>query len=121
MAVLFVAMIVGSVTALIGFAMFLIFCAFVVVRTGSTAGLRDVAVAVRAFASVWSLASRNRLRSIDSPIPPEPGRTAAGDHDELDGPDRPPVSCSQAGGSCTANGGPASAGPESPAAAAGGR
>jgi hypothetical protein len=39
MAVLVLAMILGSVTALIGFALFLIFCAFVVVRTGGTAGV----------------------------------------------------------------------------------
>jgi hypothetical protein len=77
MAVLFVAMTVGSVSALVGFALFLIFCAFVVVRTGGTTGLRDVAVAVRAFASVWSPGSRNRLRSIAS-RPRRRGRAAAG-------------------------------------------
>jgi hypothetical protein len=78
MAVLFVAMIVGSVSALVGFALFLIFCAFVVVRTGGTAGLRDVAVAVRAFASVWSLGSRNRLKSIGSTITSEVGELQPG-------------------------------------------
>jgi hypothetical protein len=45
----------GAAIVLAGFVFFLIFCAFVVVRTGDTAGLRDVAVAVRAFASVGSL------------------------------------------------------------------
>ena len=42
MAVLVVAMILSSITALAGFALFLIFCAYVVNRTGGTAGLRDV-------------------------------------------------------------------------------
>jgi hypothetical protein len=42
----------SAAMALIAFVCFLLFCTFVVVRTGSTAGLRDVAVAVRAFASV---------------------------------------------------------------------
>lgn len=41
-------------TVVVGFVCFLLFCAFVVVRTGGTAGLRDVAIAVRAFASVSS-------------------------------------------------------------------
>jgi hypothetical protein len=81
MAVLFVAMIVGSASALVGFALFLIFCAFVVVRTGGTTGLRDVAVAVRAFASVWSSGSRHRLRSIASPAKSEPDDPEPGDHD----------------------------------------
>jgi hypothetical protein len=44
--------IAGAAMALIGFVCFLIFCTFVVIRTGDTAGLRDVAIAVRAFASV---------------------------------------------------------------------
>jgi hypothetical protein len=50
----------GAAIVLAGFVFFLIFCAFVVVRTGDTAGLRDVAVAVRAFASVGSLSHRKR-------------------------------------------------------------
>jgi hypothetical protein len=41
--------------ALVAFVCYLGFCMFVVVRTGDTAGLRDVAVAVRAFASVATL------------------------------------------------------------------
>jgi hypothetical protein len=44
--------IASAAMALIGFVCFLIFCTFVVIRTGGTAGLRDVAVAVRAYASV---------------------------------------------------------------------
>jgi hypothetical protein len=39
MAVLVSAMILGSVTALIGFALFLIFCASIVVRTGGSVGV----------------------------------------------------------------------------------
>jgi len=42
---------------LVGFLAFLALCAFVVVRTGDTAGLRDVAVAVRAFRGALSLRS----------------------------------------------------------------
>jgi hypothetical protein len=50
-----------GVSAAVGcFALFLAFCAFVVIRTGSTAGLRDFAVAVRAFGSVLSFRSRGR-------------------------------------------------------------
>ena len=45
------ATVVGVVAA---FVCYLLFCAFVVARTGGTAGLRDVAIAVRAFASVSS-------------------------------------------------------------------
>jgi hypothetical protein len=44
--------IAGAAMALIGFICFLIFCTFVVIRTGDTAGLRDVAIAMRAYASV---------------------------------------------------------------------
>jgi hypothetical protein len=44
-----------------GFVCFLIFCTFVVIRTGGTAGLQDVAVAVRAYASV-STSLRTGLR-----------------------------------------------------------
>ena len=39
MAVLVSAIILGSITALIGFALFLIFCASTVVRTGGTASV----------------------------------------------------------------------------------
>jgi len=46
--------------AFAAFALFLAFCAFIVIRTGGTAGLRDFAVAVRAFGSVWSLRGRGR-------------------------------------------------------------
>lgn len=52
MAGLELVVIAGAAMALIGFVCFLIFCTFVVIRTGDTAGLRDVAIAVRAFASV---------------------------------------------------------------------
>ena len=68
MAVLVAAMVLGSAAiVLVGFALYLAFCAFVVVRTGGTSGLRDVAIAVRAFASVGSLSSRWR-----TPAPPPP-------------------------------------------------
>lgn len=70
MAVLVVAMILSSVTALAGFTLFLIFCAYVVNRTGGTTGLRDVAEAVRAFASIWSQSARVRLRPITPPTAP---------------------------------------------------
>jgi hypothetical protein len=43
---------VTSCTVLVAFLSFLVFCAFVVVRTGNTSGLKDVAVAVRAFRGV---------------------------------------------------------------------
>lgn len=76
MAVLVVAMILSSVTALAGFALFLIFCAYVVNRTGGTAGLRDVAEAVRAFASVWSQSARVRLRPVAPPAGPGHRRRA---------------------------------------------
>lgn len=77
MAVLVVAAVLGSAAiALVGFALYLVFCAFVVIRTGGTAGLRDVAVAIRAFASIESLNSRSRLRSIAPPPATESDRTA---------------------------------------------
>jgi hypothetical protein len=44
----------AAVALTVPFVCYLLFCAFVVVRTGGTEGLRDVAVAVRAFASVSS-------------------------------------------------------------------
>ena len=71
MAVLFTAVFIGSAAfaALIGFISYLAFCAFVVVRTGSTAGLRDVAIAIRAFASIGNLGSRSRLGG-PRPLPP---------------------------------------------------
>jgi hypothetical protein len=37
---------------IVGFVCLLIFCTFVVIRTGDTAALRDVAILVRAYASV---------------------------------------------------------------------
>ncbi len=40
---------VTAVAGVVCFVAYLVFCAFVVVRTGNTAGLRDVAVAMRAF------------------------------------------------------------------------
>jgi hypothetical protein len=45
---------ITSVAVLAGFISFLMFCAFVVRRTGSTTGLRDVAIAVRAFRIAFS-------------------------------------------------------------------
>jgi hypothetical protein len=50
----------GGVIVLIGFALYLWFCHFVVDRTGDTSGLRDVAIAVRAFAFIGSLSPRPR-------------------------------------------------------------
>lgn len=68
MAVLVLAAVLGSAAiALVGFALYLAFCAFVIVRTGGTSGLRDVADAIRAFASVGSLSSRGRLGTMSSP------------------------------------------------------
>ena len=52
MAGLEMVIIASGAMVLVGFVCFLLFCAFVVVRTGGTAGLRDVAIAVRAFAFV---------------------------------------------------------------------
>ncbi len=55
------AVVLGSAAvALVGFVFYLIFCAFVVVRTGDTACLHDVAEAIRAFASLASLSPRSR-------------------------------------------------------------
>lgn len=42
-------LIVGAVALGLPFLAYLAFCTFVIVRTGSTEGLRDVAVAMRAF------------------------------------------------------------------------
>lgn len=67
MAVLVVEAVLGSAAiALVGFALYLAFCTFVVARTGGTSGLRDVAVAIWAFASVGSLSARCR----PGPMPP---------------------------------------------------
>jgi hypothetical protein len=67
-AVLVAATVLGSAAiALVGFALYLAFCAFVVIRTNDTKGLRDVAEAVRAFASVGSLTSRLRPPAFPPP------------------------------------------------------
>lgn len=50
---------ITSAAVLVGFISFLIFCAFVILRTGSTAGLRDVAVAIRAFRGALSARTRS--------------------------------------------------------------
>jgi hypothetical protein len=50
----------GGAVVLAAFVFYLIFCAFVVIRTGSTACLHDVAVAIRAFSSMGSLTPRSR-------------------------------------------------------------
>jgi hypothetical protein len=55
-----VAVLGSAVAALVGFVFYLFFCAFVIVRTGSTAGLRDVAVAIRAFAAMCHLTPLSR-------------------------------------------------------------
>jgi hypothetical protein len=47
-----VATAITSAAVLVGFISFLIFCAVVVRWTGGTAGLRDVAVAMRAFRGI---------------------------------------------------------------------
>ncbi len=60
MVVLVVVVLGSAAIALVGFALYLAFCAFVVVRTGSTEGLRDVAVAILAFAWIGHLGSRSR-------------------------------------------------------------
>lgn len=46
---------VPAIAVLICFICYLIFLVFIVIRTGDTAGLRDVAVAMRAFGSIASL------------------------------------------------------------------
>ena len=46
--------VVSAAMAFLTFVSFLLFCVFVVVRTGDTAGLRDVAIVIRAYASVAS-------------------------------------------------------------------
>jgi hypothetical protein len=50
---LVVASIVFAVSALLAFLSYLIFLRHVLTKTGSTAGMRDVAVAVRAFRDVF--------------------------------------------------------------------
>jgi hypothetical protein len=56
MAVFVVVAILGSAAiTLVGFVTYLAFCAFVVICTGGTSGLQDVAEAIRAFASIGSL------------------------------------------------------------------
>jgi hypothetical protein len=47
-----VALVLLGLSATFCFVAYLVFCAFVIVRTGSTAGLRDVAVAMRAFGAI---------------------------------------------------------------------
>ena|ERR1700722_1366003 len=64
MAVFVVAMILGgAASTLVAFALYLAFCVFVVIRTGGTSGLRDVAIAIRAFAGLRSLSPLSRLKS----------------------------------------------------------
>lgn len=53
---------VPALAALVGFICYLIFLVFVVRSTGGTAGLRDVAVAMRAFGSMASLNRRSPKR-----------------------------------------------------------
>ena len=48
----------GAIVVLVGFIFYLRFCAFIVVRTGGTTGLRDVAVAMRAFGVIRFGSSR---------------------------------------------------------------
>lgn len=50
----------GAIVVLVGFLFFLCFCTFIVIRTGGTAGLRDVAVAMRAFGVIGTLSSARR-------------------------------------------------------------
>lgn len=53
---------VPTIAALVGFVCYLAFLVFVVLSTGNTAGLRDVAVAMRAFGSIASLNRRPQKR-----------------------------------------------------------
>jgi hypothetical protein len=48
----------STVTVLLGFLALLVFCAYVVRRTDTTAGLRDVAVAVRAYRGALTLRAK---------------------------------------------------------------
>jgi len=86
MAALVVALVLGSAAiALLGFVSYLAFCAFVVVRTNGTSGLRDVAVAIRAFSSVGTLSGRSRLEptlpppraELDQMVVPQPDLTGS--------------------------------------------
>jgi hypothetical protein len=56
------AVVVGllALTVVLCFLAYLRFCRFVVIKTGSTAGLRDVAVAMRAFAALPLPRSRSK-------------------------------------------------------------
>jgi hypothetical protein len=49
---------VGVVAVFLAFVAYLVLCAYVVRQTGGTAGLRDVAVAVRAFSTLGNFRLR---------------------------------------------------------------
>ena len=76
--VVVVAALGSAAIALAGFVFYLAFCAFVVIRTGGTSGLRDVAEAMRAFASVGSLGPRSRPRPTAPPAVSGPSDPVAG-------------------------------------------
>lgn len=50
----------GATVVLVAFLFYLCFCTFIVIRTGGTAGLRDVAVAMRAFGVIGTLGAARR-------------------------------------------------------------
>ena len=50
--------VISTVSVLVGFLALLVFCAYVVSRTGTTAGLWDVAVAVRAYRGALTLRAK---------------------------------------------------------------
>jgi hypothetical protein len=59
--VMIAAVAIVSGTTLVAFVAFLLFCRFVVRKTGSTSGLRDLAVALRAFGEAFRRGSILRL------------------------------------------------------------
>ena len=59
MSIVVLAAAVASGTVLLAFVAYLALCAFVVVRTNDTAGLRDLAVAIRAFRGVLAVRGKS--------------------------------------------------------------
>jgi hypothetical protein len=54
----------GPALVLVAFCFYLIFCTFVVIHTGDTKGLRDVATAMRAFGAIGTFRSLRRSRRL---------------------------------------------------------
>ena len=50
--------VISTVSVLVGFLALLVFCAYLVRRTGTTAGLRDVAVVVGAYRGALTLRTK---------------------------------------------------------------